>query len=621
MSPQGTQTGDGFAADGAAGTIHGRFTAQAALTPTRIAVSAEDGELTYGELERRSDRLATRLRAMGVRRQGRVGLSVRRSTDLAVSLLAVLKAGAAYVALDPRQPPGRRELTLRNAGVQVLLADSRSPDAEAPGVTTLRVDTGSDTDRDQLDAGPVSGAEADDLAYIVYTSGSTGAPKGVAVTHRGVLRLVADPVCASALPDDRFLQFAPVAFDASTLEIWAPLLNGARLVFFPGTDPSLAQLADFVRDEGITCLWLTAGLFHQIADTQLEKLKGVRRLVVGGDVVLPKYVNRVLAELPQVRVVNGYGPTENTTFTCCHQVTAPIGEGAVPIGRPVTGTRIRVLDAGLRPVGVGEPGELYAVGAGLARGYADRPGVTAAHFVADPWSEEPGGRMYRTGDLVRVGADGVLEFLGRTDHEVKVSGFRVDLAQVEAAVLEQDGVKDAAVVAPRGSDGTRRVVCYVVPEQGRPPSTLGLRRRLEEILPAYAAPSGYRMVNELPLTVNGKVDRGDLESRDVRRRPDVFADYAAPETWLERAIAAMWADLLGLSDVGVDDDFIQLGGYSLLSMKISADLESEYGVTVTPRDFYTYPTVRGVARLIEERRGTPGEPVATRSVGLNDGKG
>nr|QVT76742.1 nonribosomal peptide synthetase [Streptomyces sp.] len=594
-------TGDPLSATRAdASSVHELLATRAAATPTAAAVTWRDLTLTYEELDTRANRLAHHLRARGVRLETPVGLYVERSLDLVVGLLGILKAGGSYLALDATMPPERQRAVLADACVTTILTQESLLPVAAEGLDVVCPDR----DRSEVDrmpgTAPAVDVHGDNIAYLAYTSGSTGTPRGVAVPHRAVLRLALDPGPVSMTAEDVVLQFASPAFDASTFEIWVPLLNGARLAVYPDSGASLATLADTVHREGVTVLWLTAGLFHRLTERQMAKLSGLRRLLAGGDVLSAAQVDRVRALLPDLEVVNGYGPTENTTFTACHLVAEPAGAQRVPIGRPLLGTGIRILDDKLRPVPDGEPGELYVTGEGLARGYARRSAATGERFVADLFADRPGARMYRTGDLVRRLPDGTLDFLGRIDQQVKIRGFRVEPGETEAVLTAQAGVRDAVVVPQPGPGGDRKLVAFYVPERGARPSTLTLRRRLAEALPDYAVPASFVQLDVLPLTANGKVDRAELAERVSEERPEITAGFAPPRTELEEALATVWADRLGLTEVGVHDDFFELGGYSLVGMQIAAEVTAAYEVAITPQRFYENATVAGLARAVEE---------------------
>ncbi|MFD9220700.1 amino acid adenylation domain-containing protein [Streptomyces sp. NPDC060064] len=591
-------------------TIDALFARRAAAYPDRIAVHGDDGQLTYSELDAQADRLAHLLAESGVLPGDVVALCAERSAQSIVMMLAVLKAGAAYLGLDSKQPEARRDLILRDASVRVVLADKGSATGfDGDGCTVIVPGEEQGAARERPPARPTldsgSGSGSDRTAYVAYTSGSTGTPKGVCVPHRAVLRLVVGADFISMDSTDTFLHFAPVAFDASTLEIWGALLNGATLAVAPSGDLSLAELLRFVRDERISVMWLTAGLFHRAVDQGLTDLPHLRHLLAGGDALSVAHVNRAVAAIPHTAVTNGYGPTENTTFTTTHTVREPVDSATVPIGRPISGTGVLVLDDRLRPVPDGEPGELYATGEGLAHGYLDRPGITAERFVANPYADVPGERMYRTGDLVRRQADGSLEFIGRGDGQVKIRGFRIEAGEVVAALTALPGVGRAEVVAQRRQSGDRRLIAYVVGGEGAKPSALEMRRRLTDILPSYAVPSLVRTVDELPLTANGKVDRAALERRDTAERPEVNADHRAPEGRLETAVAGMWSDHLGFDGIGADDDFFELGGHSLMAVAIIAELHREFGVEISPIDFYLDPSPAGLARSVEKAGVTP----------------
>ncbi|MEW1775131.1 non-ribosomal peptide synthetase [Streptomyces sp. NPDC086777] len=575
------------------------FGERARAHPDRPAL----GDLSYAGLDARTNRVAHQLRAAGVRAGDVVGVRAPRGEETVVLLLGILKAGAAYLALDPGQPLDRQRQMLADASATVLFdftGDTGGSGTPTPGVREPHDFPGcrvlTEVDIEAPDTPVDAGVGPEDLAYVAYTSGSTGRPKGVAVPHRAVLRLVVDGDVVDAGPQDVFMHFAPVAFDASTLEIWGALLNGARLAVVPAGAPSLPRLLDFVRNERVSVAWLTAGLFHRAVDTGLTGLPNLRRLIAGGDVLSPGHVARAVRDLPHTTVVNGYGPTENTTFTCCHPVTTPVGD-SVPIGRPVRGTGVHLLDPGLRPVADGEVGEIYATGLGLAHGYVNDPAETATRFVADPYGP-PGSRMYRTGDLARR-VEGTLRFVGRADGQVKVRGFRVETDEVVAALLTHPDVRQAAVTAPwRDTQPRERVLtAHVVTAPGA--SVLDVRAHLARLLPRYAVPSLIRTLDALPLRDNGKVDRTALLELGALERPEVNATHRWPETELEEAVVQLWSDRLGTAGIGADDDFFELGGHSLLALTITGELLRRYGVEVSPLDFYLDPTPAGLARSVQ----------------------
>ncbi|MER6299869.1 non-ribosomal peptide synthase/polyketide synthase [Kitasatospora sp. NPDC001539] len=446
-----------------------RFAAQVARTPDAVAVSSDERELTYRELDDESDRLARRLVAAGVRAEDRVALFQERSAALVVSILAVLKAGAAYVPIDPRYPASRRSHIMSDSRVSVLLTDTTSPALECEhDAAVLVVDAG--TDPEVLDVRLPAVVHPEQLAYVMYTSGSTGVPKGVGITHADVTALASDRAFRPQA-HRRVLLHSPQAFDASTYELWVPLLNGGRAVVAPRGDLDLATLARVIEENRITGLWMTAGLFRLAAEESPECFAGVAEVWTGGDVVPAEAVRRVMAACPQIVVVDGYGPTETTTFATTFRVEdARRVPAQIPIGRPLDDMRVYVLDEALRPVPAGVAGELYIAGAGLARGYQARPGLTAERFVADPHGPA-GSRMYRVGDLVRWNADGAVEFIGRADDQVKIRGFRIELGEIEAALAAHPDVAQAAVLVREDRPGDRQLVAYVVP--GTEPGTAG----------------------------------------------------------------------------------------------------------------------------------------------------
>lgn len=585
------------------------FAAQVARNPAAIAVRFSGVDLTYAELDARANRLAHLLRARGVRPDACVPVCIERSLELIVALLAIVKAGGAYVALDPEYPAERLAAMAADVAAEVALVQEKFAARLGRSVarTTLVLEHVAAEITAQPATAPDVSATLEHLAYVSFTSGSTGRPKGVAVPQRGVVRLVQNTDFATFAAGDTFLQLAPVAFDASTLEIWGPLLNGGRLVVMPPGAPTLEALGATIREEGVTTLWLTAGLFHLMVDERLDDLRGVRQLLAGGDVLSVAQVRKFLRGAPASRLINGYGPTENTTFTCCHSIgEADLAGGSVPIGRPIANTRVYVLDAELRPVPVGVPGELYTGGDGLARGYLNRPELTAEKFVRDPFASDPQARLYRTGDRVRWRNDGAIEFLGRLDQQVKIRGYRVEPAEAEAALAAEPGVKAAAVVV-REDGGQKRLVGYAV---GSELDGEQLRVRLQAKLPEYLVPATIVMLEVLRLTANGKVDRAALPAPELPANTPV-----EPRTPAEDILAHLWARVLGVERVGVQDNFFVLGGHSLLATQLVTRVREAFGVELPLRALFEAPTVRALTERIAAARAERGAAApALRSV-------
>jgi amino acid adenylation domain-containing protein/FkbM family methyltransferase len=596
-----------------ASTIQKLFEAQVDEAPEAVAVVGEGATWSYRQLNLLANRLAHHLCNRGVGAEDRVGVCLDRSPELIATVLGILKAGGVYVPLDPSYPAERLRFMLDDSGVRLVV--SREPlIAELP-LGSIRV---VDLDRDagalarQSGENPPPAGSADHLAYVMYTSGSTGVPKGVAVTHRAVVRLVHGTSYMRLGAAEVFLQLAPISFDASTFEIWGALLHGARLAVFPSRTPSLGELGTALEHQGVTTLWLTAGLFHQMMHERPGSLAGVRQLLAGGDVLLPAQVRRALEELPGCTVINGYGPTENTTFTCCRPLCDPQEVGvSVPIGRPIANTRAYLLDRGLQPVPVGVPGELFAGGDGLARGYLGRPALTAERFVPDPFGAEvgaPGGRLYRTGDLARRRLNGDIEFLGRIDQQVKVRGFRVELGEIEAHLARHPAVQAAAAAIYEAAPGDRRIAAYLVAASQPAPTADELRHFLIESLPEYMVPSAWIWLAALPLTPNGKLDRKALPQPETER-PELTVAFVAPRTDLERRLAAIWSEVLGTDEVGVHDNFFDLGGHSLLGTRLMARIESRLGIALPLRALFEAPTVAALAGEIEQTLGGEGRRV------------
>ncbi|MBN8472056.1 amino acid adenylation domain-containing protein [Corallococcus exiguus] len=581
-----------------ASTLPEVFSRVVALHADRVAVEFGDVKLTYRQLDARANQLAHHLRGLGVSTDSRVAMALERSVELIVSLLAILKAGGAYVPLDTAYPRERLAAMVEDSRPRVLITTrALLEQIPAEGLATVLVDEvsllGEPVHAPPLTALPQS------LAYIDFTSGSTGRPKGVGTPQASVLRTLFGVDYAHLGPEETFLLIAPISFDASTLELWGPLLHGGRLVVFPPHPPSdVRELESVLMKHGVTTLHLTAGLFTQVVDNHLGALRGVRQLLTGGDVVSAPHVKRVLEEL-RIPVTACYGPTETTLFASCHRMTDVAHAGAsVPIGRPIGNTRVYVLDAAVQPVPSGVTGELFIGGDGVARGYVEQPALTAERFIPDPFSTAPGARMYRTGDLARWRGDGVLEFLGRADAQVKVRGFRIELAEVEAALRAHASVKDVRVVVREDVPGDKRLVAYVVSGTSMP-DTAALRAHLRQRLPEYMVPGAFVVLPALPLTPTGKVDRKALPIPDAARPDASTREEDPPANPVEQRLAELWCDVLRVGSVGRRGDFFELGGHSLLAMQLVARIRAAFDVELSVRTLFEAPTVAALAELLQ----------------------
>jgi surfactin family lipopeptide synthetase C len=591
--------------------IHELFESQADETPDALAVVFQDQQLTYRELNRRANQLAYHLKKLGAGPEAPIGICLERSVEMLVGLLAILKAGGAYQPLDPACPEERLLFMLQDAGAKTLLTQGhRLEQVLARGIQVISVDGNESEIALESEENPVCQTMAAGLAYIMYTSGSTGKPKAVSIPHRAVVRLVRNTSYADFGPNEVFLQFAPLSFDASTFEIWGCLLNGGRLVVLPPWTPSLEELGQAVQRHGVTTLWLTAPIFHDMVEGHLDSLKQLRQLLAGGDVLSVSHVARAAAVLKGCRLINGYGPTENTTFTCTYAVDDPGRLGkSVPIGRPIANTQVYVLDRSMKPVAIGIPGELYAGGDGVALGYFNHPDLTAESFVPNPFIGEPGARLYKTGDLVRYRPDGDIEFLGRIDDQVKIRGFRVEPGEIESILRDHPAVQEAVVVERKDRTGERCLAAYIVPRSQVELSISEVRQFLEHKLPEHMVPSVFALLDSLPLRANGKVDRRALPPPGDQR-PVLGTSFVEPRTPLEKDLAGIWSDILGVWQIGVNDNFFHLGGHSLLAMRVVSRVRGAFQIELPLRKLFESPTVAGLARCIEEQQAkTSEEPI------------
>lgn len=560
-----------------------------AATPDAVAVDGPAGRYTFAELAGRADGAVSQLRAQRVRRGEPVGLCFDRSPAMLAALLGVIKHGAAAVPLDPHQPTERIRAIVASAGCRVSFADPAHTGRLPANHTILPP---------PADAPPQPAGDAglDDLAYVYHTSGSTGAPKGVAITHRNVLSLVDGLRSFDLGADDRVAHLVNPAFDVATFELWSPWCAGGTVVVVPRqATPDVAAIAELVAQYRVTALFLPTGLFRLMAAREPTGLAGVRLVVVGGEAVDSQSVTTIQHDSKPDRIVNGYGPTETATFACTYEFPPdwPARTDPVPIGRPLPGLRGHVLDRELRPVPDGEEGELYVGGDSVARGYLGAPGLTADRFVPDPDAGAPGQRLYRTGDLVRRGPDGELIFLGRHDGQVKIRGNRVELAEVDAVLAADPDVSAACAAVWEPAPGDRRIVAALL---GTGDLDLDrIRHRARTRLPDFMVPALLVAADSLPLTANGKVDRAAVAALVRTRLPQP----STPDTdGLTAQIAAAWAETLQ-HDVGPDENFFDAGGDSLLLLQLHARLEQRLGREISLLDLLEFPTVAGLARHLD----------------------
>jgi amino acid adenylation domain-containing protein len=590
--------------------IHELFAAQAARTPDAVAIEAGEQTLSYRTLDERSSQLANYLRAAGVGPDTLVGLFTDRSPLTVIGMLGILKAGGAYLPLDTSYPKSRLAFMLEDAQAPVILTQQHLRSA-LPETSAQVICLDADQDRLSRESTEPPGCNTgpENLAYVIYTSGSTGQPKGVAVPHRAVVRLVVETDYVQLDASDRIAQVSNMSFDAATFEIWGALLHGGRLVIIT-RDLALSpvEFAAQLKAARVTTLFLTTALFNLLAREVPSAFSSLRQVLFGGEAVDPQWVRAVLQNGPPQRLLHVYGPTESTTYASWHLVSAvPEDAVTIPIGRPIANTQIYLLDRHRNPVPVGVPGELCIGGDGLARGYLNRPALTAEKFIEwavatdrGPRTMDRGQRLYRTGDLARFLPDGSIQFLGRTDHQIKLRGFRVELGEIEAALAAHPDIQESIVILRNEADGDKRLVAYFVAAQQPAPSVSELRQYLLRRLPDYMVPAAFVSLVALPLTPNGKVDRGRLPAPD-EARPELETSAAEPKDELELRLKWLWEKVLGLRAVGVRDNFFELGGHSLIAVRLFTEIEKVFGRHLPLATLFQAPTIEQLAGLLREQ--------------------
>jgi amino acid adenylation domain-containing protein len=579
--------------------LHQLFEAQAEKTPESLAAIFRGEQLTYRDLNRRANQLAHCLQKLGIGPEVPVGIYLERSLEMVVGLLGVLKAGGAYIPLDPSSPRERLAFMLEDAQVPLLLAQQRLLEQlPAHAARVLCLDADGEIIAREGTENPADEMTTENLAYVIYTSGSTGKPKGVQVSHRAVSNLLNSMRLRPGLTEqDTVLAVTSLSFDIAALELFLPITIGARLVITThDVAGSGTQLSEVLAGSGVTVLQATPATWRLLVEAGWQGNSHLK-ILCGGEALAPELAAQLVTKGSSLW--NLYGPTETTIWSAVSRVEST--EGRTAIGQPIDNTQFYILDSYLRPVPVGVAGELYIGGTGLARGYLNRPELTAEKFVPDPFTQEPGARLYKTGDLVRYRPDGNVEFLSRLDHQVKIRGFRIEPGEIETTLGQHPAVRQSVVVAQEDPQGEKRLVAYVVSRQEPNPDVAELRSYLMKNLPEYMLPSAFVFLAALPLTPNGKVDRRSLPAPDPLRHGRERL-VTAPRTPLEHQLTKIWEKVLGARDIGVKDNFFELGGHSLLAVRLFARIERAFGKHLALATLFRAPTIEEQANLLSQEQ-------------------
>ncbi|MEK5495729.1 non-ribosomal peptide synthetase family protein [Bacillus sp. FSL M8-0077] len=573
----------------------------ATRTPHHPALACHHRNITYAELEKQSNQFANYLIKMGVTKASHIGLALERSPQLIVSILAITKIGAVYVPIDINYPSERIQFMIEDAELSFLLTTSNTISRlNSLHIPMINLDKDNRHILVQQATSPLIDINPSDAAYIMYTSGTTGKPKGVVITHRCIMHLTHNPSFLPVNSSDTLALLSTISFDSSTFEIWSALLNGATLAIPPSGKLTPELVSQTIKDYDVSILFLTTGLFNLMIESHLNDIKSVKYIVSGGDVMSPQVVHQALKELPHTTIINGYGPTENTIFTTTFQLPNTWDElVSIPIGRPVAGTVIDITNEQGESVSQGQIGELITSGDGLALGYWRRENLTKERFI-----ERDGRTYYKTGDLVRQQPDGLIEYIGRKDDQVKIRGFRIELSEIEHVLIQHPSVKSCLVTATEIIPGDKRIIAYIIPSNKKTWDLYTIQTYAKKTFPDFMRPAHYVLLTNFPTTTNGKVDRKALP-RHHFDRPNLQTEYVAPTNQTEEALCEIWTDLLKVEPIGTNDHFFDLGGNSILAAKTLMRMQETLHVELPASTLYEHPTIQQVHLMLQNQTPEP----------------